>query len=347
MSKQKLCKNCENYFVQGNTFCPHCGQKSKDNLTFTVLFGNIIENYFSIDGRFFKSLLILLAKPGVIARKFVDGQRQKYLHPARFYLFVSLVFFFIFSFSIQNANHKMNALLKDGFEEQINMDSLAVAIDSLNRELGEGVILLHPDEQADFKDTIQHSSNVKEDKDLNVSFSFNRNLLDSLIAKGATMQEKSMATGMSEDASAFSRKFYAQLVKFYENQGGGILKVLYEMIPLVMFLLLPLFAILLNIFFYKKSTFTHHLVFSFYLFTFIFISSSILLLLNRLFTIAADINVFICLSFMIYVIIAIRNFYKSSWIGSIIKATLITALYILIGIPLASVGILLTGFMFY
>ena len=55
MSKQKLCKNCENYFVQGNTFCPHCGQKSKDNPkiseTKTLIVGpNSLEANFAIQG---------------------------------------------------------------------------------------------------------------------------------------------------------------------------------------------------------------------------------------------------------------------------------------------------------
>nr|WP_273569107.1 DUF3667 domain-containing protein [Maribacter sp. Hal144] len=34
-----------------------------------------------------------MLKPGVLARRFIDGKRLKYLHPAQFYLFISVVFF--------------------------------------------------------------------------------------------------------------------------------------------------------------------------------------------------------------------------------------------------------------
>ncbi len=347
MSERNTCKNCNEEFSQNDTYCPHCGQKVADSLTFAVLFSKLIENYFSIDGRFFKSLLILLTRPGVIARRFVDGQRQKYLHPARFYLFVSLVFFFIFSFSIRNVDNKFSALLQDSFEEEVNTDSLAVAIDSINQEFEENVIPPNSIQITEDNDVELIATEGAENMDSNISFSFDRALLDSLIEMDATLDEKYKAMGMSDNPSSISRKFYAQLLKFYENQGVGILKVLYEMIPLVMFLLLPLFALLLNVFLWKKSTFAHHLVFSLYFFTFIFMSLSILVMLNRVLEIPTGINALISFSFLLYLIIAIKHFYQKSWISCIIKANIISFLYFIIGIPLAAVGVLLAGFMLY
>ncbi|TDI71568.1 MAG: hypothetical protein E2O86_01630, partial [Bacteroidetes bacterium] len=54
------CKNCEREFQEGFEFCPHCGQKAKDDLTMGVLFYNTISNYFSFDARFFKSFFPLM-----------------------------------------------------------------------------------------------------------------------------------------------------------------------------------------------------------------------------------------------------------------------------------------------
>ncbi len=87
--------------------------------------------------------------------------------------------------------------------------------------------------------------------------------------------------GMKEDANAFNRRFYAQMLKFYEKQGGGILQALYDTIPIAMFLLLPLFAVLLKLFYWKPATFAHHVVFSFYFFTFIFTTFCTILLVNK------------------------------------------------------------------
>ena len=53
------CKNCELDHEVGFQFCPHCGQKTNEDLTVGVLFYNTISNYFSFDARFFCSWTLL------------------------------------------------------------------------------------------------------------------------------------------------------------------------------------------------------------------------------------------------------------------------------------------------
>lgn len=106
MSSTNQCKNCEKTIDDSYEYCPYCGQEAVDNLTFGVLFSNTIENYFSIDARFFRSFGTLMFKPGVLARRFVDGKRLKYLHPAQFYLFISVVFFFLFLLVLEKQTMK-------------------------------------------------------------------------------------------------------------------------------------------------------------------------------------------------------------------------------------------------
>ena len=88
--------------------------------------------------------------------------------------------------------------------------------------------------------------------------------------------------GMKEDAGVFTTKVYIQLLKLYEQRGGGILQSLYDTIPIAMFFMLPLFAILLKLFYLRRGTFAHHIVFSFYFFTFIFTTFCVLILANTI-----------------------------------------------------------------
>ena len=44
------CQNCEELFKDGARFCPHCGQKTNDDLT--LVCNGIIENYRKIQNRF-------------------------------------------------------------------------------------------------------------------------------------------------------------------------------------------------------------------------------------------------------------------------------------------------------
>ena len=149
--------------------------------------------------------------------------------------------------------------------------------------------------------------------------------------------------GMKEDAGSFNRRFYQQILKFYEQKGDGILQTLYDSIPIAMFLLMPLFAILLKIFYWKRGNFAHHMVFSFYYFTFLFTVFCILILANKAFDLPFWIEFLIFMSFLIYLMIAMRNFYRSSWIGAFFKSGFISFIYMLVIIPLAFAGLSGTG----
>ena len=349
MSSTNQCKNCEKSFDDSYEYCPYCGQEVADNLTFGVLFSNTIDNYFSIDARFFRSFGTLMFKPGVLARRFVDGKRLKYLHPAQFYLFFSVVFFFIFSFNVRKADNEVTQALKKGFNKDFTIDSLQLKKDSINLEKAKKAIKDNPvltgisDEDLTALDSII----FVEQNSPNVSFGFKRDVLDSLIAIDASQASKLKAMGLEEGAGAFTQKFYEQMLKFYEQKGDGILNTLYDTIPIAMFFMLPLFAVLLKLFYWKRATFAHHMVFSLYFFTFIFTSFCVLILANMFIDIPIWIEALFFLSFIVYLLLALHNFYKSSWIGAFIKANIISFFYMMIIVPIAIFGIIMTTFMLY
>ena len=112
-SNQLNCQNCEQPYKKGFNFCPSCGQKTNEELTIGVLFYNTISNYFSFDARFLKSFIPLMFKPGYLAKKFLEGKRLLYLHPAQMYLFVSVIFFFVFSFTVNDWIKEANKANKE------------------------------------------------------------------------------------------------------------------------------------------------------------------------------------------------------------------------------------------
>ncbi len=343
------CKNCEKTFDASFDYCPYCGQEVADNLTFGVLFSNTIENYFSIDARFFRSFVPLMFKPGVLPRRFVDGKRLKYLHPAQFYLFISVLFFFLFSFSVRKADTQVSQALEKTFDQEVQLDSVitkqqdSVTIEQARQALKKNQkITGMSDEDLAALDSVMVS---KPKTDL--TFSFRRETLDSLIAIGASEEEKLIAMGMDKDAGGLTRRFYQQVLKFYLQKGDGILQTLYDSIPIAMFLLMPLFAILLKIFYWRRGNFAHHMVFSFYYFTFLFAVFCVLILANNLMELPIWLEFLIFMSFLIYLMIALRNFYRSSWIGSFFKGGLISFIYMLVIVPIAFFGLIFTSFMLY
>lgn len=88
------CLNCGTPLT--GEFCHHCGQSAQSlRRPFWTLLSESLETFFSIDGRIAKTLPDLLLKPGRITRHYLDGQRARFIPPFRLYVLASLIFFII------------------------------------------------------------------------------------------------------------------------------------------------------------------------------------------------------------------------------------------------------------
>jgi Protein of unknown function (DUF3667) len=349
------CKNCDKEFNEEFEFCPYCGQKAKDSLTMSVLFYNTISNYFSFDARFLKSFFPLLFRPGYLPNKFVEGRRLLYLHPAQFYLFVSVIFFFLFSFQTREYTSQADKALKKGFEGEsvIKMDSISkksldsVKTEVLSQTLETNKIYTGMDagELKELDSIINNSA--KYDDSYNFDLMFNKSEVDSLIKAGATDEIILKAMGMKEDAGFFKRRFYSQLLKFQKKSGGGILQAFFDSIPIALFFLLPIFAFILKLFFWRRGSFSHHLVFSFYYFSFIFVVFSIIMLANLFWEIPDWIDWILALSTFFYLIIAVKQFYRQGYFLSFIKTGLVSFFYFMFVLPIALIIMVTASFFYY
>ncbi len=346
------CKNCDGYLKKHFDFCPYCGQKINDKLTLKVLFYNTISNYFSFDARFLKSFFPLMFKPGYLARKYLDGKRLLFLHPAQMYLFISVVFFFILSFSISNQTESLNAEFKRNNKDvQLSeKDSLVnISRDSMARiEVRKA---LEDNKYLTGMSTKEIDSILGRDdfrKNKVIDSNFGDSSLDSIIATGASDDAIYKHMGIEKDDGWFKRKLYAQALKFYKSRdGGSILKTFYDTIPIALFFLLPLFALILKLLYYRRGPYVDHLVFSFYFFSFLFMTFSIIFAFNLIFDLPFWISFLLLLSTFLYLFLALKRFYQKSWIGSFFKAGVATFTFMAVVLPTALIIIGLYAFLFY
>ena len=357
-TKTKVCKNCEFEFDNSYSFCPNCGQQCKDDLTVGVLFYNTISNYFSFDARFFRSFIPLMLKPGFIARKFVEGKRLQYLHPAQFYLFVSVIFFFIFSFKIREYNTAVDKALKKGFEIEKNQSEKP--LDSILKDTIDAAKYVKPiinnpainanmteEDKKVLDSVLDNNLKVASPKDANFNFGYNTRKLDSLIDVGATEEEQLKAMGMKEDAGYFQRTFLKQLIKFHKQQGGGIVQAISDTIPIALFFLLPFFALILKLFYWRRGRFSHHLVFSFYYFSYLFVILGLLIGINHfLFDIPDWVDFIVLMSTFLYLWLSMKRFYQQGYFLTLIKSGIIAFIYMLLIIPFSTI-IITASFFFY
>ncbi len=100
--KEKECLNC-NAIVYGR-YCHVCGQENVEpKETFLHLLRHFIEDITHFDGKFFDTLKYLLLRPGFLSYEYMRGRRHSYLNPIRMYVFTSAIFFLIY-FSVHKTN---------------------------------------------------------------------------------------------------------------------------------------------------------------------------------------------------------------------------------------------------
>ena len=97
---QRVDKNCLNCGTEvAGRYCQNCGQEnSEPKETFWQLIVHFFNDITHFDGKFFKTLKLLILRPGFLTSEYVAGKRASYLNPIRMYLFISfLVFLVVFS----------------------------------------------------------------------------------------------------------------------------------------------------------------------------------------------------------------------------------------------------------
>lgn len=363
-TETKPCSNCEYQLTRYHNFCPNCGQKVDDKLSMRVLFHNTIMNYFSVDARFFRSFIPLLIKPGFLAKEFVKGKRLLYLHPAQFYLFASIVFFFLFSIATRSSQRSFDNSMKKTFGkekaivEEANRvrDSIANVLElqaaNMNGDDSLAIVKMKNLLNKSSDTLVNDSLKIKKDKSRNVNgqvfgLNFNTHLLDSLESSNATTEEKLKALGYTESDGMFSKFVGKQLIKFRANRGVGLLKAFFDTIPISMFFLIPIFAFLLKILYRRHGRFAHHMVFSFYYFAFMFLASSIVLVTNYIVDIPDSIDVLLILSTFFYLIISLKRFYEQGYIKTFIKTCILSFVYLIFVVPVTFVMLWIVSFFLY
>lgn len=103
MQDQSVCLNCGATVT--DLFCAHCGQRVREPRgPLWGLCRELFDSFFDIDSRFWRSLYVLVAKPGELTCRFLAGQRASMLPPVRMYLVLSLLLFVVIEIPVPDAS---------------------------------------------------------------------------------------------------------------------------------------------------------------------------------------------------------------------------------------------------
>jgi hypothetical protein len=313
-----------------------CGQENKEpKETVWHLVSHFFEDITHFDGKFFSTLKLLVIRPGFLPKEYMIGRRASYLNPVRMYVFTS-AFFFLISFAFfrgQEGAAKINDS-SDVNGKTIaaisKMDSATFAdfTRSVNREEGRKDVPMTREQFKLYVDTLFKSKvlNIGGDK-YNSKAGY-----DSLIHAGV------LKPGW------LKRKFVYKLLELkekYNNDFNVVQKAIGEhllhSLPQMLFISLPLLALLLKLLYYRRKQFyyVNHAIFSIDLYIFVFITLLIIFSVDKLndylhWGILTFFNTLISLGMFFYTYKAMRKFYGQRRAKTIAKFLLLLFAFLIL-----------------
>ncbi len=334
------CANCAAPVI--GPYCAACGQPGNTHRrSVGKLLGDFIREVASFDSRILRTAYALVAKPGELSLAFREGRTQRYVPALRLYLFMSLIFFL----ALSAAGIALLQLELVSSESRFVADShhdVFVVTDG-KREPMRGF-------KADDKGTVYLSepgsprkliTGLKADGSIHYnmaakphffsrlgSVQVNHPLQDRIVrqvdkdTKSGDVEKSPLGRWLTQHA--------AKILKALATDPAAVNGPLTEWIPRVLFVLLPLFALVLAAFYWRQRKtfyFVDHLVFSLNYHTFGF---ALLLVAAGLAQVLPETAIadLVFLGLALYLLLAMKRFYGQSWVWTGTKFVLVGFVYL-------------------
>ena len=329
------CKNCSSASV--GQYCSFCGQRYHAHKeSFGELVYEFASDFTHFDSRFFKTLLPILFSPGTLTKSYNDGKQRSQFHPIRLYLFGSFLYFLLlFAFGNLENNIGLSDNTNPVADFSATNSGIKILPDSIDLATGNSTkALTNGGLSADSNVTETHQAanknNTNTDQKLALHFS-GRPYLDSLMAKNVTPQQyldQQNSFSESRKAGYFERIFTLRLLKINLEGKKGQAEFVQKLsstflhnIPKMLFLLLPVFALLLKLLYVRRKQFyfVDHAILSLHYFSFIFLLLILsLFILDKIFNTAFFVQVSVPWIFL-YLLLAMKKLYGQTWGKTLLK----------------------------
>ncbi len=270
----------------------------------------LVRETFDLDSRLSRTLGKLLFRPGELAVEFSRNRRASYVSPIRLYLFVSILFFFLLSITTDVVIAPV-----DKAEVTRELESVTETdVDHLLRQLD--------------VEQRQKVAQILEKPETS-------------LARLALLQLAKGVGDRSEELEAVEVYVFGRLVDaIYEP--ASLLDQLVDNLPVAIFIMLPVYALLLKIFYVGRHRYyVENLVFATHLHTFVFILFTLLLLLpdqpsvGFLGTATTWLATLLWLWLALYHYLALKRYFGDSHFATLLKFSGLMFVYAVLLLPAA------------
>ncbi|QOL51174.1 DUF3667 domain-containing protein [Massilia litorea] len=251
------CPNCGTSIA--GAFCQGCGQPAHLHVPSAREFlHEFIAHYVALEGKLWKSVALLLFRPGRLTRDYIEGKRVRYVEPLRLYLTFSIIFFAIFKLS---GNHFGNGVTQAPAEQRVEASAPA----SPGAAEGKTAVLVPKDDDLDEAAT---AAGKKEKKK-------HASLIELDDGDDRWVQKKAAAI---HPALGKKVEHFSSLAP--EQRNASMQRSFSSYAPYAIFALMPVFAALLKLLYLGSGRrYGEHLLFALHTNAFAFLMLSLLLVL--------------------------------------------------------------------
>lgn len=130
---EKNCLNCGTKLV--GPYCAACGQKSHVHRSLRGFLFDFVQGLYNFEGKIWRTLPMLALQPGEMTRRYIAGERARFISPVALYLFTVFAMFAVLNFTgALNADPES---FKAEMQEEITADQRALAkLEAKRKEVG-------------------------------------------------------------------------------------------------------------------------------------------------------------------------------------------------------------------
>ncbi|MBW7894760.1 MAG: DUF3667 domain-containing protein [Opitutaceae bacterium] len=287
------CENCGSA-LQG-PYCHRCGQHDFDvHRSFSHTLIEALEGFFHFDTKLFRNVVTLLFQPGRLTAAFNAGKRASQVPPFRFYVFVSILFFFL-AFLGEEPRHRPTVT--------------AETPPAVLQQLEESGVLQAPEPSGGAE--APDRRNVDQVRDF----------------------ARAMEAASAKDPTASGLKAKLEHLSQPDNQ-EKLIHTFAVAMPKLVLVCLPLFALYTRIIFRRSGqVYLQHLVVALHFHTFVFIWWMVtdgwaFLLGLPGWGIESGFNLAANGWLLVYPFLMLKHLFGGSWPGSLIRSTMTLGLYL-------------------
>ncbi|WP_195908676.1 DUF3667 domain-containing protein [Novosphingobium sp. Gsoil 351] len=97
-TQETACLNCGTTLC--GSHCHSCGQAAHVHKTLAAFFHDLLHGVFHFEGKIWRTLPLLVWRPGLLTREYIDGRRASYVSPIALFLFVVFLTFALFNLAV-------------------------------------------------------------------------------------------------------------------------------------------------------------------------------------------------------------------------------------------------------